>query len=167
MTALWLSSATNYLQALQDPEYHALCIRLKEQLYALVYRLISGHLLDPQLDMATLAGYAIGPLLTEWQPYVCLPTLTLLFQCDALNNLNSLLLRRMAADKALLGTSVDGDGTMVTPRFMSTARTCIDFCEFSLAHAWPCHLSRCVHFMVLCLYKRKNRPCTLHHAKPF
>ena len=136
VTALWLSSVTNRLQALQDPEYHRLCIRLKEQLYALVHRLISGHLLDPQLDMASLAGYAIGPL-TEWQPDPSSPSLTLHFQCDAVNNLNMLLLRRMATDKALLGTSMDEDGIVVMPRFMSTATTCIDFCKSSQAHAWP------------------------------
>ena len=149
VTALWLSSVTNRLQALQDPEYHRLCICLKQQLYSLVHRLISGHLLDPQLDMASVAGYAIGPSLTEWQPDVSSPILTLLFQCDALNDFIILLLRRMATDKALLGTSMDEDGTMGIPSCMSTATTCIDFCKFSQARAWPCHNSWCVHFIVL------------------
>ena len=149
VTATWLSSAANRSQALQDPEHRRLCIRLKEQLYALVSRLISGHLLDPQLDVASLAGYAIGPFLIEWQPGMIEPSLTLLFSCNTLNSLNGLLLRRMATDKALLGTSVDGDGIIVMPRSMSTARTCIDFCKFSWAHAWPCHRSWCAHCMVM------------------
>ena len=170
-TAVWLASAANRLQARQDPEHRRLCIRLKEQLYALVYRLISGHLLDPQLDMASLAGYAVG-LLTEWQPESSLPSLTLLFQCDALNNLNTLLLRRMATDKALLGTHMDGDGTVAMLSCISTAMTCIDFCEFSWAHAWPatyhvvcfvwCYGALCEGGVCLCFYRHEKQSCRLH-----
>ena len=170
-TAVWLASAANRLQARQDPEHRRLCIRLKEQLYALVNHLISGHLLDPQLDMASLAGYAVG-LLTEWQPESSSPSLSLLFRCDALNNLNTLLLRRMATDKALLGTHMDGDGTVAMPSCISTAMTCIDFCELSWAHAWPA--TYCVVCIVwcygalygggvcLCFYRHEKQSCRLH-----